>query len=226
MAYHAAGKEVPARIREALHDAMEHALHNVPQIDGKVYVLPDVSGSMASPVTGYRQGSSSKVRCVDVAALVAAAVLRRNPSAEVIPFEHDVVELELSARDSVMTNAAKLAGVGGGGTCTSAPLAWLNRRRARGDLVIFVSDNESWIDTRRGQGTTTMAEWEAFRSRNPGARMACLDLQPNGTTQAPDREDVLNVGGFSDQVFEVLSSFAEGAFGAGFWVQKIAEVSL
>jgi 60 kDa SS-A/Ro ribonucleoprotein len=226
MAYHAAGPEVPGRIREALHDAMEIAIDNVPAIEGKVVVMPDVSGSMASPVTGHRKGSTTKVRCVDVAALVAAAVLRKNPEAEVIPFEHGVVKLHLSARDSVMTNAAKLAGVGGGGTSTSAPLRWLNARKARADLLIYVSDNESWVDGRRGQGTATMAEWEAFRARNPGAKLACIDIQPNGTTQAPDRGDILNVGGISDQVFEVLSTFAEGTFGAGHWVRAIEGVSL
>lgn len=226
MAYHAAGPEVPEAIREALHDAMEIAIANVPEIDGKVYVMPDVSGSMSSPVTGHRNGSTTRVRCVDVAALVAAAVLRKNPTAEVIPFEHEVVSLRLSARDSVMTNAAKLSSVGGGGTSTSAPLRWLNQRRAKGDLLIYVSDNESWIGRRRGQATATMAEWEAFSARNPGAKLACIDIQPNGTTQAPDRADVLDIGGFSDQVFEVLSAFAEGSFGAGHWVRAIEGVTL
>ena len=54
---------------------------------------------------------------MDVAALVAAAILRRNPTAEVLPFEESVVTLRLSPRDSVMTNAERLASVGGGGTC-------------------------------------------------------------------------------------------------------------
>jgi 60 kDa SS-A/Ro ribonucleoprotein len=226
MAYRAAEEEVPRLVRDALHDAMEHALSNVPEIQGKVYVLPDVSGSMSSPVTGHRKGSTTKVRCVDVAALVAAAVLRVNPSAEVIPFEHDVVKLRLDPRDTVMTNAEKLASVGGGGTSTSAPLAALNKRGAKGDLVIYVSDNESWIDARRQRCTATMAEWSAFQARSPRARMVCIDVQPNGTTQAPDGGEVLNVGGFSDQVFEVLSSFAGGTHGAGRWVKEIQAISV
>jgi 60 kDa SS-A/Ro ribonucleoprotein len=32
-------------------------------------------------------------------------------------------------------------------------------------------------------------------------------LQPYTTTQAPDRSDILNVGGFSDSVFDVLAAF-------------------
>jgi len=66
-----------------------------------------------------------------MAALVAAAVLRKNPRTEVLPFECDVVKVNLNSRDSVMTNAAKLASVGGGGTNCSAPLALLDRRKAK-----------------------------------------------------------------------------------------------
>jgi 60 kDa SS-A/Ro ribonucleoprotein len=96
--------KVPAVVRDALQDAMEISVANVPAIRGQVYVCPDVSGSMQSPVTGYRKGSTSVVKCVDVAALVAAAVLRANADAEVLPFENDVVNVELNRRDSVMTN--------------------------------------------------------------------------------------------------------------------------
>ncbi|MGH9901855.1 MAG: RNA-binding protein, partial [Pyrinomonadaceae bacterium] len=87
-AYASADARVPAEVRDALQDAMEVAIANVPEIAGKVYVFPDISGSMHSPVTGHRgAGATSAVRCIDVAALVAAAILRKNPRAEVIPFE-------------------------------------------------------------------------------------------------------------------------------------------
>jgi 60 kDa SS-A/Ro ribonucleoprotein len=224
-AFLAADEDVPKEIREALQDAMEFAIRNVPAIKGKVYVCPDVSGSMKSPVTGVRKGATTSVRCVDVAALVAAAVLRRNPSAEVLPFEQDVVRLTINGRDSVMTNARKLASVGGGGTACSAPLAKLNREGAEGDLVILVSDNESWMDA-GGRGTALLREWESFKSRNAAARLVCLDLQPNKTTQALERTDILNIGGFSDAVFEVIAEFAEGRLNSDHWVGKIEAMVL
>jgi 60 kDa SS-A/Ro ribonucleoprotein len=227
VAYASAREGVPASVRDALQDAMEVAISNVPRVEGKVYVCPDVSGSMQSPVTGYRKGSTSAVRCVDVAALVAAAVLRRNPRAEVLPFEHDVVKgLELNPRDSVMTNAQKLASVGGGGTNCSAPLRLLNERKAEGDLVLYVSDNESWVDARRGRGTATMEEWARFKQRNRRARMVCVDIQPYQTVQAAESADVLNVGGFSDRVFEVVADFAAGRLNADHWVGVIEQVAL
>ncbi len=147
-----------------------------------------------------------------------------NPDAEVLPFAETVKHARLNPRDTVTTNAGALAALGGGGTNCSAPLAELNRRRGKGDLVVYVSDNQSWIDVRAGRGTATMQEWARFRARNPEAKLVCIDLQPYGTTQAGDREDVLNVGGFSDQVFEVVAEFGKGGIGTDHWARIIEEV--
>src|SRR5260370_22679803 len=73
-----ANADIPKEVCDALQDAMEIAIANVPVVDGQVYVCPDVSGSMSSPVTGYRKPATTAVRCIDVAALVAAAGLRQN----------------------------------------------------------------------------------------------------------------------------------------------------
>jgi 60 kDa SS-A/Ro ribonucleoprotein len=224
IAYTQADANVPAEVREALQDAMEVATRNVPSIEGGVFVCPDVSGSMHSPVTGVRKGATTAVRCVDVAALVAACVLRTCRGAEAIPFKEDVVAgLQLNPRDTVLTNAAKMTAIPAGGTDCSAPLRWLNQRGATGNLVIFVSDNESWVDKAHGRGTATMEQWAIFKRRNPAAKLVCIDLQPYTTAQAIEtgRSDVLNIGGFSDHVFEIVAEFAAGHLGSDRWVEVI-----
>jgi 60 kDa SS-A/Ro ribonucleoprotein len=225
-AWKAASDEVPGAIREALQDALELSLANVPEIEGKVVVCPDVSGSMSASVSGYRGGATSSVRCIDVAALVAAAMLRKNRDASVLPFECDVVKIDLNGRDSVITNAKKLAAIGGGGTNCSAPLTWLNQRKMHADLVIFVSDNESWIDARRNGATATMTQWDLFKRNNPQAKLVCIDIAPHATTQAQERDDILNVGGFSDNVFNLIAAFAAGQLGAAHWVGEIGLVQI
>ncbi len=225
-AYRMAGADVPQVIRNALQDALEHSLQNVPALKGSVVVCPDVSGSMGSPVTGYRQGATTAVRCIDVAALVAAAILRQQPLARVMPFERDVVNVQLNPRDSVMSNAEKLAAIGGGGTNCSAPLARLADERAKVDTLILVSDNESWIDGKRHGATQTLHQWERIKRVNPQARMICIDIQPYGTTQAKDRQDILNVGGFGDAVFDVMAQFADGRYDARHWVQLIESMEI
>jgi 60 kDa SS-A/Ro ribonucleoprotein len=217
MAWKSMGMDMPSPIRDALQDALEIAVDNVPAFEGRVVVCPDVSGSMHSPVTGFRGTARSAVRCVDVAALIAAALLRRNPTARVMPFKESVVDLDLNPRDSIVTNAQRMASVGAGGTDCSAPLRALNAASARADLVVFVSDNESWMDAQNGRGTATMQQWERFRIRNPKARLVCIDLTPNRTSQAQSREDILNIGGFSDQVFHLLGEFAAGRMQGRHW---------
>ena len=225
-AYKAAGNEVPAAVREALQDALDVALANVPAFEGRVVVCPDVSGSMSSAVTGQRGSATSTVRCIDVAALVAAAICAKNRQARVLPFEQSVVSLRLNPRDSVLTQAQALAAIGGGGTNCSAPLALLNREGAEVDVVILVSDNESWVDANRRGATQTMQEWEQLKRRNPRARLICLDLQPYATTQAAERADIMNVGGFSDAVFTMMARFAAGQTGAEHWVGEIDKIAL
>src|SRR5262249_55766933 len=146
----------------------------------------------------------------DVAALFASAILRRNPTAQVLAFHDRVEPVRLNPRDSVSTNAKALASLPSGGTNCSAPLAAWNAAKDRADLVVYLSDNQSWVDAARGRGTALLEQWRAFQVRTPAARLVSIDLQPHGTTQAAEAHDVLNVGGFSDAVFDLVLEFARG----------------
>lgn len=218
---------MPAAIIDALHDAMEIAVQNVPVVAGKLVVCPDVSGSMNGSVTGYRPGATSKVRHVDVAALVAAAFLRVNRDCTVLPFENRVRYLRLEPRDTILTNASRLAKLAGGGTNCSAPLEWLRANKQAPDLVVFVSDNQSWVDARDGgQGTAMMQQWNWLKAKNPKARLVCIDIAPYGTAQVEARADVLRIGGFSDAVFDQIAAFAQGLNGPDQWLTAIREIEV
>lgn len=225
-AYQNVDAKVPAKVSIALQKAADLALANIPEFEGKVYVMVDTSGSMKSPATGNRGSVTTKTQCVDVAALVASAILRKNPDTEIVPFDTQVHQIKLNPLDSIVTNAQTLARFGGGGTNCSEALAYVNRKNAKGDLVIYVSDNESWVDSGHYRSTATMTEWNKFKARNPNAKLVCIDITPNGTTQAHDREDILNVGGFSDQVFDVIARFIELGNNKDLWVKTIESVTL
>lgn len=222
---YANAQDVPMQIREALQDALDASLENVPELEGKTWVMVDVSGSMQSAITGTRSGASSKVQCIDVAALIASALLRKNRQAGVIVFNTVARLVALNPRDSVVGNTQKLCALLGGGTAISSGFDLLNQEGAVGDTVIVVSDNQSWADTSKG-ATATMKAWELFRQRNPQARMVCMDLQPYGSVQATPRADILHVGGFSDAVFDLLASFAAGQMASGFWESAVERITL
>lgn len=228
MAYKASFEGMPSEITNALHDALEVATENVPEIPGNVYVFPDVSGSMQQAVTGGSGWLAEKteVRCVDVAALVGAALKRTNPNTRVVPVDTRVhTEARIDARDTVMTNAQKLARYGGGGTSLGSAMRWLNEENRKVDLVIHVSDNESWADNHYGSGTAIMSGFRKLQKKNPNVKMVCCDMQPSSTSQATDEPgQVLNVGGWSDRVFDVISAWASGDKGQ--WVDQIKAIEV
>ena len=216
-AYLNADDNVPQKIKTALHKAAEIACGNVPELPGPVVIGLDTSGSMSSAVTGHRgRGATSKMRCIDVAALFAAAILRRNPDSVVIPFDTSAYDAKIDPNDSILSIAERLAKYGGGGTDCSLPLVAANQKHAKRKFagIVLVSDNESWVGTGRHGSTGVMTAWEAFianqrklagKEANP--KLVCIDLQPYQTVQACERADIINIGGFSDSVFNVISAF-------------------
>ena len=130
-----------------------------------------------------------------------------------------------------MTNAKKLASYGGGGTDCSLVLAYLNQERATANAIVYVSDNESWIDSRSHyygakMGTAMMEQWQLFQRRNPDAKLVCIDLTPRPDAQVTERKNILQISGFSDTVFDVVASFLKNGNDSNHWVAEIEKVNL
>jgi 60 kDa SS-A/Ro ribonucleoprotein len=238
-AYLNANDEIPHAIKSALHEAAELACGNVPQLPGPVVIGLDTSGSMSMPVTGNRgRGATSKIRCIDVASLFASAILRRNPDSVVIPFDTSAYKFKADAGDTILSLASRLAKFGGGGTNCSLPLhdanTRLKNRRFAG--LVLVSDNQSWVGKGGNRATAVMTEWKTFvdnqtrfarqqgESSASAPKMVCIDIQPYTTSQAPERSDILNIGGFNDAVFKVVSSFMSSDEGR--FVDEIESIEL
>ena len=215
---------------------MDLSLANVPSFEGKrVVICPDTSGSMGSPVIDQSQRGRIRdvsiiPRCIDVAGIVSAAFLRNNPDSLVLPFATQLHRINLNPRDTLTTNTNKLRQLGGGGTNCSAPLSWLNAGNKQADLVIYISDYESWIDSsgrNRYGGTAMMDEWTKFHRRNKGAKLICIDCTPSRTIQAPDKKhNLINIGGFSDHVFEMARMFVNDEFSPNHWTGFIRDIEL
>ncbi len=140
--------------------------------------------------------------------------LRRNPDSVVVPFDTAAYEARLDPQDTILSLSERLAKYGGGGTDCSLPLVQANGKYAKRRFAgcVLVSDNESWVGTGRYGSTGVMAEWQKFVANQQrlgvsSPKLVCIDIQPYGSTQAPDRADILNIGGFSDAVFHVVASY-------------------
>jgi len=202
---------VPMSIKLALQDAMEVATENIPVLGKKVAFCIDLSGSMGSPVTG-RSGKPTVTSCRDVAALMAASFARTNPECRVIAWADISKSVDFNPRDSVMTNSELFARQNVGyATNAGLALEQLNSEGWKGDVIVYVSDFQSWTHQNYGWGTRNapaMAhEWGKFRKRNKGSKLISVNVQGYNDTQVPDDPNVLNIGGFNDAVFDVAANF-------------------
>jgi 60 kDa SS-A/Ro ribonucleoprotein len=231
---------VPVELRDGLERAMEIATRNIPSFETHykdsvpAYVFTDVSKSMTYPVTGGRGSASTVTRCVDVAALIASCFKRNNPNAEMMFFQKHVVPFNVDPEQSVMANASAIGKIADGGTACWAPLKLLNDANRVGDLLICVSDNQSWCESlntdrygKRLKGESQFqAEWKRWKQRNPKAKLVCIDVAPYATTQVQEMKDVLNLGGFSDNVFKLVKQFVDGNMDADHVVGEIVKIDL
>lgn len=225
-----ASLSLPMHIRNAVVDAVEISAKSAPALPGETLVLVDCSGSMQSPITGYRRGATSTMTCNMAASFFAASLLKANPDhVKVLSYDTKVYEPRHNARDSVTSLASKI-GTFGGGTDCGVGIRWALAYGAKWDNIIMISDNESWMNStrwnsrvrsgyswgRNGGGwsptqdsTTTAQAWTTYRRRRRGAKLYCIDIQPSVTVQTPDDHSVLNVSGISDAVFKVVAQRAE-----------------
>lgn len=233
-AYQSFGYEIPSEIKDGVHIAMETATRNTPYFKEPPVVFTDISGSMKYPVTGSRYGSTTVTKRVDVAALFSCCMLRNNPNTEMLFFRKELVDFKVDSDATVMQNALAISKMADGATACSAPLKYLNEVGRRSNLLVCVSDDQSWAESmnidrlgRKQTGETAFqSEWKRYKSRNPSAKMVCLDVAPYTTTQIQEMPDVLSIGGFSDNVFRLIEQFVNGDMNSDLLVEKIEAVDL
>ncbi len=224
-------QDIPIVISNAIQQAMEHAVSNVPEIKGNTLIAVDVSGSMGSAAITGRSNKPSIVSVVEAASLIACSLLRKNKTSQLIGFDcnhtqygscrcHHMRPYDkvsgvylmdyLNPYDSIMTNVNKMEFPGGGTDC-SLPFMYAQQVTRTFDNIILLSDNQSWCSggAYYGQGAAPNAEWQRYlHKRNPHAKLACVDLQAYLTNQVPDvKTQSINIAGFSDVMFEVLGNF-------------------
>lgn len=184
----------------ALSDMLDGSVSDIPEFDGRVCIAPDVSGSMQ----GCKLSERSETTAADVAGVFTAGLMRRCRDVRVLPFDDHIRQLALNARDSVLTNARKVATVGGGGTSLSAPVTQLLRDRDRVKTFVGITDSEEWV------GHGFLGVWREYRRRvAPDATAVLITPVPGTHSAVPESEPgVYFVHGWSDAVFRYTAEAA------------------
>jgi len=169
------------RVMDALNQAVDHALANVPHFEGATLVALDSSGSMA----GRPQTIGS----------LFAAVLVKASGADLMLFSDDARYVTLNRRDTTLTAAASIPFISGG---TNFHAIFQRANRAY-DRVIVLSDMQGWIGG--GAPNASLAEYQRKHAAAP--RIFSFDLKDYGTLQFP-QERVTCLAGWSDRVFDIM----------------------
>jgi 60 kDa SS-A/Ro ribonucleoprotein len=105
----------------------------------------------------------------------------------------------------------------------------LLKTKEKVDLIIYLSDNESWADrsySYGSSGTGLRTLFEQYRNKvNKNAKLVLLDLTPSQTTQAAPDSNILLIAGFNDKVFSIIPEFMKSN-DPDFWISTISKVQL
>lgn len=170
-----------AQVMDALNQAIDHSLANVPKFEGNTLIALDSSGSMAG-------------RPQTIGSLFAATMVKAI-GADLMLFSDDARYLSLNRHDTTLTVAKSIPFISGG---TNFNAIFQRANRAY-DRVVVLSDMQGWVG-----GGAPVEAFAAYQSKYDVApRVYSFDLKGNGTLQFP-QERVYCMAGWSDRVFEIM----------------------
>lgn len=182
---------------DAIAEAMEHSLSNVPELGGRTLIAVDSSGSMTSS------------NAIQKAAIFAAALYRGNESADIILYDTKVKELVINSKTPVIDIASKIIGeTMGGGTQTSLVFQYAELKNKAYDRIIIISDNESWNEGYSNNGVQGFYE-QYKKTVEIDPFVYAIDIQGHGTTDVVGGK-VFQLVGWSDRLLDFIGMAEKG----------------
>ncbi len=182
------------KLSNAISEAMDIAVSNCPEFDGKTLIAVDASGSM--------QGDPIKK-----ASIFGATLFKKNPNADLILYATDIKEVTTGDRIPVIDLAKKIElAAQGGGTNTSLVFTYATAKR-KYDRIIIISDSESWQESYYGGQGTQTAYNEYRKIADPYVFL--LDIQGYGTKDIASSK-VKYLTGWSDRILDFMGAFERG----------------
>ena len=214
------------KIRRALEKAMELSVANIPHLKGRTLVSADVSGSMQSPIS-----ERSKVQRIEVACIMTAMAGGFSDMGLSSVFGTDFVPVPVIGH--IIADAQRFMSTSTNGMSTNGykVFEYLEVKRIPVDRVMIFTDCQLWDSTGRtywGSGDQSLYQHYLTykRSVNPNVKLYLFDLAGYGTVQIPDNEpNVVNIGGWSDRVFEFIKFFEEDKTKALAMVERYAPLT-
>jgi 60 kDa SS-A/Ro ribonucleoprotein len=180
-----------AWVKDALRDAIENSVDNLPDIAGSSTILLDISGSMRS--------------FLPQAALFAVSAAKKANEDKIYLFDTGVYDYPISMRDSILTQAEGIRIKGG--TDIGYAVRSLISKNVKRDNVIIITDEQ------QNTGSPMFKEIINYKRQvNKNANFFIIDVAPYRQGMTPPELDkgTYYIYGWSDQVLSFISSVSQG----------------
>ena len=188
------------QISEALDEAFDRSFSAAPSTGQRIYLAVDTSGSMTYNVLGRINGLTARM----AAAAVAMSVARREPNHLIRMFDTRMLDLNVTAKDSLRDVMAKTEALGGGGTDLAQPILNATEDNIPVDCFIIATDGELWagrihpVEALRRYREKTGIPAKAVQLAFVSNRTSIMDPEDAGT---------LDLAGFDGAIPTILHDF-------------------
>lgn len=198
-------------VKDALRKSIEMSVANLPELEGRIAILLDVSSSMFGPL---RYSYSEAKAPLYIAAMQAVSLFKRtNSQVGIIGFNERAFDLPVSQYDSVLTQVERLTSpaalrqyMTSDGTNTGAPLNWLTSKGATVDAIIMITDEQ------QNSGTRFIQALNTYRQQcNRDVKTFVINVEAYGGSIAPSSDKNIHLlYGWSDEVLRYISFGLKG----------------
>lgn len=192
-----------SRVFDALENAVDASIENLPKLPGTTVIAVDTSGSM-----GDRVSAKSDVACVEIGMMLGMIANRICENSIVYTFDTGIEKHAVSRRSGILYAVTHNARAGGG-TNMDLPFQKMINDRVRADRVIIISDDECNYGWRNP--VNTIADKYRKISGND-IWVHAIDLQGYGTQQFHGPKTNI-IAGWSEKVLQFIR-LAENGTGA------------
>ena len=219
--------ECKTKVLDALEDAIQYSVANIPELDGNVAILIDHSASVRGDGGGSSRVSAfSKTNSAMIGNLFGSMMAYRQKNVYIGLFGDKLINVPMK-RDMKLLDFNKYSyDIGdkcGGGTETGIYdfIKTCVTEKKKVDNIVVFSDCQignkyyrftPWYGSSSEQESKHFHElFKEFRKINPNCNWIVVNLRQSGGTSVFDKSQrILNIAGWSDKIFDVIKSQCKG----------------
>jgi 60 kDa SS-A/Ro ribonucleoprotein len=183
-------------MKKKLEEAVEFAFDNIPELEGRVAVFLDRSGSMGGGAGSYMQ----------TGALYAVSLMKKvgKGNGRFLLFDTQLDEIKVSDKKSVMSQVNAIHSRGG--TATDLPMRQVLNDKDKFDTIILIGDEQ------QNSGAPFVNVFDAYKKTvNKDVKLFVINVAPyRGSVMPFGDKNVFHIAGWSDKVLNFISLASKG----------------